>query len=350
MSDSGEKLPGHNNSGLSRRDLFRTAGLATGGALLLGLPNILSGQSGTAEAAIQRETYTGFMVLLELDGQFAGRIATVDGGGVFADIVVEPLGQIPYQLKRPGPPRFEDIVLDVTLGAIEKPLSGWLTDTLTKNAAPKNGVIIYADLNNNEIKRLEFTDALLTEVTLSEAGAANAKDPVLLTLKLTPQSTRLTGGKGKVAGVLGTKQKQILSSNFRFNVQGLESSCARIASVEGIGVSRIASGPQPNQEKFRQPFVQSVLNCSTVRILVPEMDAGPFYAWFDEMVIKGNPLAERGGLLEWFDPTMKNVVASVQFGGLGIVRYEPDPTQPGAKQKVGLVAVDMYCETMNILA
>jgi len=161
MSDSGEKLPGHNNSGLSRRDLFRTAGLATGGALLLGLPNILSGRSGTAEAAIRKETYTSITLLLELDGQFAGRIAALDGGGVFADIIVEPLGQSPYQPKRPGPPRFEDIVLDMTLGAIEKPLSSWITDTLSKNPTPKNGVIIYADLNNDEIKRLEFTAAIL---------------------------------------------------------------------------------------------------------------------------------------------------------------------------------------------
>jgi len=348
MSASSEKHDQPDSSGLSRRDLFRTAGLATGGALLLGLPNVLSGRLGTAEAAVRRETYTSIAVLLELDGQFAGRIAAVDGGGVFADIVAEPLGQSLYQLKRPGPPRFEDIVLDMTLGTIEKPLSGWITDTLTKNAVPKNGVVIYTDLNNNEIKRLEFTGALLTEVTLSDAAAANAKEPVLLTLKLTPQSARLTGGKGKVAGALVAKQKPILSSNFRFSVQGLESSCTRIASVEGIGARRAAAGLQPGQEKFRQPSMQSVLNCSTVQILVPEMDAGPFYAWFDEMVIKGNPLAERGGLLEWFDPTMKTVLASVQLGGLGIVRYEPDPIVSGGERRLGQVQVDMYCETLTM--
>lgn len=346
MSENTNAFDHSDERGLSRRDLFRTVGLATGGALLLGLPNVLSGRPGTAEAAIRKETHTSITLLLELDGQFAGRIAAVDGGGVFADIVVEPPGQGPYQLKRPGPPRFEDIVLDMTLGSIEKPLSSWITDTLSKNPTPKNGVIIYADLNNNEIKRLEFTAAMLTEVTLSEVSATNAKDPALLTLKLTPQSTRLTGGKGKVLGALSGKQKQVLSSNFRFNVQGLEPSCARITSVEGIGARRTAAGPQPGQEKFRQPSMQSVLNCSTVCILLPEMDAGPFYAWFDEMVIKGNPLAERGGLLELLDPTMKNVVASVQLGGLGIVRYEPDPVASGGERRLGLVQVDMYCETI----
>ena len=36
---------------LTRRDLFRTVGLATGGAMLLGLPKFLGGWTSEAEAA-----------------------------------------------------------------------------------------------------------------------------------------------------------------------------------------------------------------------------------------------------------------------------------------------------------
>lgn len=38
-----KKEPELSASQLSRRDLFRTAGLATGGAMLLGLPHLFSG-------------------------------------------------------------------------------------------------------------------------------------------------------------------------------------------------------------------------------------------------------------------------------------------------------------------
>jgi hypothetical protein len=340
--------PAHPASDLSRRDLFRKVGFATGGALLLGLPNVLSGWSGEAHAALRPDMGTG-PIALELEGQFSGMLTTVDGGGFFADIVPEGgPGPDMIQRKRPGPVRFEDIVLGVTLGAIDKSLSTWIADTLTKNPVLKNGAIVYADVNGNQVKRLEFTGALLTEVLVSDCDAAEGKQPAALTLRLIPQSTRLTGGAGKLSSPIGTKSKQVSSGHFRFNVQGLEQSCARITKVEGIGARRAVSGAPVGQDKFRSKQAPGMLDCALVRIVLPEVDAGPFYTWFDEMVIKGNPLAERGGLLEWFDPTMKTVVASVQLGGLGIVRYEPDPVASGGERKLGQVQVDMYCETINL--
>lgn len=336
---------------LSRRDLFRAMGFATGGAMLLGLPNILMSRIGTAEAALEKRSFaTAATATLELDGQFAGGLAGVEGGGLFADIVAEPLGQDTIQRKRTGPVRFEDIVLDVALGAVEKSVSMWIADTLTKGSMPKSGAISYGDMNSNEIKRLEFTGAILSEVAFSEADGREARDAASVRLRLVPQSTRLTGGKGKSFAPFGMKSKQLSSANFRFNVQGLEPACKRIVSVSGVAARRAVAGVPVGQDKFRQAAPAGVLDCSTVRILLSEMDAGPFYAWFDDMVIKGNPGAERGGLLEWLDPMLKNALVSVQLGGLGIVRYQPEPTKPGTLEKMGgLVAVDMYCETMNVV-
>lgn len=289
--------------------------------------------------------------MLELDGQSGGFLSNVDGGGVFADILNEPLGQDMIQRKRPGPVRFQDIVIDIPFQNVEKALSSWITETLTKKAASKTGAIVYADFNFNEVKRLEFFGALLTEIALPDADAQDSsKNAASLTLRLTPQSTRLAGGKGNLASASGAKAKQILSSNFRFNVQGLEKACGRIVSVESIVVKRAAVGTPAGPEKLRQQSAAAgALDCSKVTITLPEADAGPFYAWFDDMVIKGIPGTERAGLLEWLDQSMKTVVSSVQLGGLGIVRYEPDPTKAGTQEKLGgLVQVDMYCETMNM--
>lgn len=350
MSEKTHVPEDQNNQGLSRRDLFRTAGLAAGGAMLLGLPTMLSGVISPAEAALRKGATSMTNTTLELDGQFDGFVSNVDGGGVFADIINEPLGQDVIQRKRPGPVRFEDIVIDIPLQNVEKALSSWITETLTKNAAPKSGAIVYADVNYNEVKRLEFAGALLSEIALPDADAQGSKEAALLTLRLTPQSTRLAGGKGKLASVPGTKAKQILSSNFRFNVQGLEKSCGRIVSVESIVLKRAVAQTPPGQEKFRQQSAAAgALDCSKVTITLPEADAGPFYAWFDDMVIKGRPGTERAGLLEWLDHSMKTVLSSIQLGGLGIVRYAPDPIKAGTQEKLGgLVQVDMYCETINL--
>ncbi len=331
----------------SRRDLFRRAGIAAGGALLLGVPSILSGWTGTAEAALRKGSFGGTNAALELEGQFAGFLAAVEGGNAFADIITEAAGPDMIQRKRPGPVRFEDILMDVQIDRIDKPVANWLTETLTKNAAPKNGAIVHMDINSTIVRRLDFTGALITEVTLPDADAKDVKDPATMTLRLTPQSTRLAGGKGKLTAPLGAKTKRILSSNFRFNVQGLEKACARIASVEPIVVKRAVAGPPAGQDKFRQPSAVLAFDCSKVSITLPEVDAGPFYAWFDETVLKGKTGGERAGLFEWLDQTLKNVVASAQLGGLGIVRYAPEPIRAGGAEKLlGMVQVDMYCETV----
>ena len=65
------------------------------------------------------------------------------------------------------------------------------------------------------------------------------------------------------------------------------------------------------------------------------------------MVLSGKNGAERAGLLEWLDPTLTTVMASVQLAGLGIVRYAPDPIT-GSSEKSALVHIDMYCESFNL--
>lgn len=346
MTKSNQESRHPNKSSFSRRDLFRTAGLATGGAMLLGLPTFLSSLAGPAEAAIKNTAFLRNNTALEIEGQFAGFLTTVDGGGVFADVITEVIGQDLIQRKRPGPVRFEEIVIEIPVGSVEKTLASWISESLGKSAIQKNGAIIYADMNINEVKRLEFSGAFLSEIVLPDADPADGKNTALLTLRLTPQSTRLTGGKGKLAGP-SAKTKQILRSNFRFNVQGLEKSCGRIAGVEPITVKRAILAQPPGQEGRVPTKVPGPLDCSLVRITLPESDAGAFYTWFDEMVIKGRPNAERAGLLEWLDPAMKTVLASAQLGGLGIVRYEPDPSKAN-EQKIGMVEVDMYCETITL--
>lgn len=333
---------------LSRRDLFRTAGMAAGGALLLGLPKFFGGGVREAEAAIKPGALTSASFALELDGQYAGSVRSAAGGNAFAELVMENIGAENIQRKRPGQVRFEDILIEVPLGEESKLLSGWIAEFLAKAPTPRNGAITYADFNMNEIKRLEFTNAILTEVALPAADATEGKNPALLTLRISPQSTRLAGPSGKKAqGVLGSKQKAAIAGNFRFNVQGLESACTRIVKVQGIAAKRSKAVESVGQSRLRENLI-GTLDCSLISIFLPETDAGPFYAWFDETILKGKANGERGALLEWLDPTLRNVVASAQLGGVGILRYAPEPVKSGT-ERVALVQVDLYCETINLI-
>lgn len=349
MDNSHEHQPQEATPELSRRDLFRTAGMAAGGAMLLGLPRFLAGWTDSAEAGMVASPSTSNL-MLELDGQTAGFVRTVQGGNAFADIIAEQAGPDLIQRKHPGPVRFEDLIIEAPLDRDAKSLNGWITETLTKGSIQHNGAIIFADFNFTEVKRLEFFNAILTEVTLPAADAVDGKKAALLTLRITPQTTRLAGGAGKKLSTLGSKSRGVLASNFRFNIQGLEQACKRISKVDQITAKRSVAGASVGQEKFRQPPSGSpgVLDCSTVRITLPEADAGPFYQWFDDTVLKGRQDGERPALLEWLDPTLQTVLTTVQLGSLGIVRYAPEKTEAGAEARGPRVQIDMYCETIDL--
>lgn len=359
MSKSDANIPQNSNSGLSRRDLFRTAGLATGGALLLGLPKFLGGWVGEADAAVLAERGAPVAaVALELDGQFSGYLQSVSGGNAFAEVVTVPTGTQILE-KHIGAVKFEDLVIETSFGSDSKLLATWVNETLSGKALAKNGAIIYVDLNFNERKRLEFVGAVISEAVMPEADAAGIRGAATMTIRLTPQSTRLAGGQGKLTAASrafsNIKGKTLMSNSFRFSVHGLEMACRQIRSVQGIGFRRLHVPSQGEQRIPQQTL--GPIDFSMVSIQLPEADAAPFYQWFDDLVLKGRPDAERGGLLEWLDLTMRGVVASVQLGGLGIVRYAPQPMKDEAPAGVSqlsasrlpLVQVDMYYETMNVI-
>lgn len=346
MSKSNESSPRLKDSGLSRRELFRRAGLATGWAMLLGLPKFPGSWASEADAAIAARTAVPSKISLELEGQPVGFLTSVEGGNAFAEIVPEAVGPDGIQRKHPGALRFEDLIVGVPLSTDSKPLVAWITESFTKPPSARNGAIVYMDFNMMAVKRLEFAGAMLSEITVPTAEAAS-KNAASLILRITPQSTSLAGSSGKPAlAPLGAKQKNVIAGNFRFNIQGFEAACKRIAKVSPLVARRLKLSAAGEQRLPQSPL--GPWDCAPVSIFLPEADAGPFHAWFDKTVVKGNPEEDRAGLLEWLDPTLTNVLASIQLGGLGIVRYAPEPVKANPENR-GLVQVDMYCETLNLM-
>ena len=334
-------------TGISRRDFFRVSGVVAGGAMLLGLPRFSGRWLNQAEAAQAGSPMGGLRVILVLDN-VATNITSVSGGNQFADVALEPVGPDLIQRKRPGTLKVEDLVVELALDAPSPALNGWITDTLTKGPTFKNGSIVYADYDGNIGKQLDFSNAAITEIDLP-AGDASSKDLVTLKFRITPQSTRLGGGTGKISfPLVKSPSSRLIQANFRLSVQGLEAATPGITRVEPIVVRRLiqAQSVGATREPMRSP---SVLDCSLLSILIVEQKAGLFYSWFDDFVLKGNNGAgkERQGLLEWMSPNTQKPAASIQLSNLGIVRYAPEPVQAGV-DSIQRVRVDMYCESATM--
>ena len=91
-----------------------------------------------------------------------------------------------------------------------------------------------------------------------------------------------------------------------------------------------------------------VIEIPNLIFTIPEIDAGPFYQWHEDFVIKGNngPDRERPGVLEWLTPavvTGPTVLGSLQFFNLGIFKIAPEKLEAGA-DTIRRVKVEMYCE------
>lgn len=333
----------------SRRDLLRAAGLVTGGALLLGLPKSGWNWISPAQAAVSPTAKVVANVFLELDGSRV-LLAAVDGGSGVADVVTNDLGPDNTRLKHVANRHFEDIVLQVPLAGVSKALVDWIADMLLNRSAGKDGAIVFADLNFSEIKRLEFVDAVLAEATLPAADARDLQTPAVLTLRISPVSTRWTGGSGQVIqSVKATASAPALSGIFRFNVQGLEPACTRIMKIEPLQATRQiiqtltgVSGPTVK--------TGSSLDYNNIAITLPENDGAYFYQWFDDFVLKGNngQAQERAGLLEWFSADRRKVIASALLSNLGIVKYAPEPYKAGVDTTTPLARVEMYFESMRL--
>jgi len=336
----------HNaSSAPSRRNFLKFAALLAGSVGLQGLPRL----NDTASAAIDARAYTSGRFAFELDGVLLDLVKSVEGGFARADVVQEKLGPSQFAKKHLANLKYTDIVMQCD-PSLSGPLLNWVTASLAMTYARKNGAVITADFDMKERSRLEIFNALMSEFTIPACDAAS-KDPGYLTLKLSPEYTRPVAGKGNVlpAPLGGAKQQKAWSpGNFRLQIQGLEAACTRINKIEALTIKQKVAENAIGELRDYQKEPAS-LEFPNLVVTLPEVDAGPFFQWFDDFVVKGNmgDDKERPGFLELVSPDLKTVLLRVNFNHLGIFSFSPMKQETNA-DGIKRVKVEMYCEQITI--
>ena len=333
---------GHSKDGQpSRREFLTRAGIVAGGMALLGIPSL---RPAFTEAAVQRSFAAGNF-LLDLDGQIVETLRSAEGGFPKADVISEPTA--PVAKKHIGSLRFENITIACD-PIMPKPLFDWVNSALNMTPARKNGAIITADSNRKEQSRLQFNNALITEIGFP-ACDGSSKELDYLTIQFAPELTTPLAGKGAdVSGMLNLKasQKGWLPANFKLSIPGID--CSRVSKIEAFTIKQKATQDALGQARdfAKEP---GKLEFPNLTISAAETGAGTFYSWFQDMVLKGNSgeQNERIGTLELLDPTLKGVLLTVTFHHLGIFGFAPEkPTSP--TDAIRRVKVEMYCEQITL--
>jgi hypothetical protein len=158
------------NEDTRREFLSKTIpGVVLGGVGLTALPHPVA-----AEAP--RQWTAGFFAI-ELDGQLAGFIDSVEGGGIAADKMhFGPVG--------PG-----DIIVECGIG-MSRSFYDWIKATLEKRVDRRIGAIVAYDSDFKPIARVHWLNAHITEVGFP-ACDVSSKDVAKMTIKITPQAMNL---------------------------------------------------------------------------------------------------------------------------------------------------------------
>jgi phage tail-like protein len=338
--------------GQTRREfLCKTipAAVATGAALTFGpFRNALAAQ---LPPATDRRGYTAAKFALELDGQFAGWVESWAGGHAASDVVAgNNLVGGNIQRKHIAGIKYEDITVNCGTG-MSKNFYDWIKASSDKQYLRKSGAVVTADYNGKERSRLNWTNALLTEVTFPALDAAS-KDAAKMTVKISPEVTRYETSLGGAAVAAAayksgqTVQKKWLASNFRLQIAGLEQACTRVSKVEAITL-RFANAELPLGAGRASIGVPPRFQASNLVVTLPEQDAMPFYNWYRDVVTKGsNATNEREGLLAYLTPDLREPIFVLGLHGLSLFKWTPEIVAARG-ESIRRAQVEFSCKDMT---
>jgi len=293
--------------------------------------------------------YVSGKYAIDMDGNFAGWVQSVEGGHATSDVVAEKMGADHIIRKHIAGVKYEDITVSCGTG-MSNQFYQWVQNSFQHNYSRKSGAIITANYNHKEIARLTFTNALISEVGFPALDAAS-KDPAKMTIKFHPEYTRTTTNMGGGAAISGNfnqvVQKKWLPANFRINIDGLADACTRVNKIEAITVKQknVEHAVGQLRDYEQEPAHLEIPN---LVITFPESHADDFYKWHEDFVIKGNngDDKEKTGTLEYLTPNLQETLFTLNFRHLGIFKLTPEKVEAGS-ENIRRIKAEMYCEEMD---
>lgn len=279
--------------------------------------------------------------LLELDGAQVGALMSVDGGELVAEVVVEPIGQEPFAKKRLGGVRYEELVLGLEVGTAGD-VYPWIAESWKGQAKSRDGAIVETDARLAPQARREFRHALITETTIPTLDAAS-KAPGQLTVKLAPEEVKRTKAGGAAGQRAGAKQKQWLASNFRLELDGLETK--NVNKIDAFTVKQTVATDDVGDVRIveREP---GKLEFPNLRVTLGQASLQSWSDWFDDFVVKGDngEDKEKNGAIVFLDATLKQELGRVELKNVGIFALRRQPST----EQVARVTAELYVESMEL--
>ena len=263
-------------------------------------------------------SYSAGLFLLSLDGE-AAVLKDVDGGTIKGEVVTIKIGM-----------------------SMGKGLYEWIKASLDETHLRKNGYVVAADYNYKAKRYRHFRDALITEITIPALDGLS-KDTSFFTIKFDAEEiTYQAGDDADIKGVANTKQKTWLTSNFRLRLGDLP--CGRVSKIDSFTIKQhIQQGVVGEQRiSTKEPTGFEITN---LKVTFSASDVKPWATFFDDFV-KGQG-AELSGAIEFLDPSLKEVLGSVDLFQVGIFSLAEDKGEAN-KDSIKRWTAELYVKRMML--
>lgn len=279
--------------------------------------------------------YVGANFALEFEGKHVGFLRMVSGGSVVG-VVTTRNGQE----KQISGIRYEPITVEMNLnGALS--LLEWMASISKGDKARRSGAVVITDGNFEVVSRLEFQNAVLTELSLSPLDAANGKDMLTVQATFAPERAQRISGKGTLKSDLGAKSKAFLASNFRLTLPGIDTS--RVLAIQGLTFRAKPVSELPGGR--RQTEVGSI-EYNDIEISVGANGLEGFEKWFQESVIAGKNL-KQNATIELLDQSLKQTIGTISLNRVGLYQIDHG-TQEATSTSLPKVVVRCFLEGFSV--
>jgi phage tail-like protein len=289
-------------------------------------------------------SYVAGNFLFNLNGVKCGFVRSVEGGDITAEVIEEPRKGTAFVKKHIGQPKYEDITLTVGFD-LDESLYEWIAASWKMNYARKDGSITAVDATMQAKSEREFFHALITEIGFP-ALDGSSKEPAYLTVKFSPEYTRIAKASGKVAAVKPAAQKQFLPSNFRLELDGLD--CTKVSKIDSFTVKQTPQKDDIGDLRDMQKEPGKV-EFPNLRVELAEVTAATWHEWHEDFVVKGNndDAHEKSGTIVFLTPNRQEELARINLFNVGIFALRRRPAT-AATEKVARVVAELYCERMEL--
>jgi phage tail-like protein len=297
--------------------------------------------------ALTTRSFAGGYYVVQIDNKDLGIVQSVEGGGIKADLLTQPIGVENVRVKNIGGVTYEPLTF--TLGAsLSETFYKWVQDSWSGNYSRKDGSVMLCDFELVPRHEIEFTQGLIVETTVP-ALDASGKGVANLIIKVQAEGLKhnTSPNANKTKGLVPKEQKQFQTANFSFELDHVKT--GNVTKVESFTIKQGVK-PMPNGRQREPQWEPTSLEYPNVTITTALQGAEDLFKWHKKFVIDGDAQVEDEvtGTIKLLDTSMKKSLLEIAMTGVGITSLGIEKSDAAqGRSGVKRVKAELYVTEMK---